>query len=297
MKLLFENWRKYLISEIEIVDDDEQDVPYDYDEEMSKDKEQLEKKHFGFGKEQIDDIANNIISLFKKYDRYDPDERKQLNKGLLDLSIKYSKAINHVGSGGFRTVVSIGKDLVLKIARDSSYNYMNVSDYQLGTDSELEGIFPRVYTHGGKTARKNKAFDWIVIEKTTPIDYDEQIFPFFKSSYLNEPTDPSQKSAYLFLIHCCLDRYTGTNTELKDYYADILLEMLKIKANEMGYEEPTQIDYKKLTEDFERNSKAFRLVSKVIKKYPNGVPNEMVRTKNCGIGNDGRFVIIDSSIF
>ncbi len=302
MKLLLENWRKYLLSEIEIVDDDEQDVPYDYDEEMIKDKEQLEKKHFGFDKEELNDIANNVASLFTKYSRYDPDERKQLNKGLLDLSIKYGKAINHVGSGAFRTVVSIGKDLILKVARDPSYNYMNITDHKLGTDSELEGIFPRVYAYGGNNKLNSKGFDWIVIEKTTTIEDDFEIIPFFPSSYLGSANnyDSNQQQAYVKLIAYCLETYINPNVTMRYDYAstiDTVLEMLKAKAKEMGYQEPANIELNKLAQDFERNSKAFRLIGKILKKYPNGVPSEMVRGGNCGVGYDGRFVIIDSSIF
>ena len=35
----------------------------------------------------------------------------------------------------------------------------------------------------------------------------------------------------------------------------------------------------------------------IVKKYPEASPNELLAHPNCGIGSDGRFVVLDSSFF
>ena len=57
------------------------------------------------------------------------------------------------------------------------------------------------------------------------------------------------------------------------------------------------VPYDKLYYDFKYNSKNFQSLSNLVKKYPEASPNELLAHPNCGIGSDGRFVVLDSSFF
>jgi hypothetical protein len=57
------------------------------------------------------------------------------------------------------------------------------------------------------------------------------------------------------------------------------------------------IDFDMINQDFMRYSDNFRKIARIIKEYPNLDVMEALAIGNCGVGYDGRFVIIDSSIF
>ena len=52
-----------------------------------------------------------------------------------------------------------------------------------------------------------------------------------------------------------------------------------------------------MSKNFMRYSDNFRKIVRITKEYPNLDVVEALAIGNCGVGYDGRFVIIDSSIF
>ncbi len=140
MKLLFENWRKYLVSEIQIVDDDEQDIPYDPQQDEQERLGSLEKKYLGIDSDTITQIGNDLVSMY----------HRPFALVKLHMVDKYGIDLKKPQSGSFRTTYQITDDIVIKIAHETKHGLkMNGEDYLLSTEGGIGSIFPKFYGSPG----------------------------------------------------------------------------------------------------------------------------------------------------
>jgi len=290
MKLLLENWKKYLLNEIEIVDNEEEEE-YDYDAELLKQQGETENKFFGPVLERAQELAVEIGLLKKGYEDYG-DEGQMLRRAVEKKGEKLGLDIKYLGSGASRYAISVNDEFVIKLVHGNSYMQIQINqdDYKLGTDSELGGIFPRVYKHGPQNQKWYPDFYWIIMEKATPLTDDKKIVSFFPTSYIqSKDLNELEASCYKLLIAAC--------AENKDYIKVPSLKGELLKLLQKTNPNISSINYEEITKDFMRNSSNFRKVVTLFKKYPNLDVEEALAKGNCGVGYDGRFVIIDSSIF
>jgi len=178
MKLLLENWRRFL--------KEEDQKEYDYEAEVAKEKEELEQKHFGASA----NIGQMLYDIYQKEMAYlgsqgvAPDDIVDEHDDIFDvIQTKFnnissnkvsSNSLENSGRGAFRAVFSCDKDFVIKIdaSIDGSGKDMNREDQQLGTNKKYGDIFPRVF-------KFDPEYKWIVAEKVTPIERVEGITKFF----------------------------------------------------------------------------------------------------------------------
>lgn len=293
MKLLLENWKKYLLSEIEIVDDDKEEEyeEYDYDAEVLKQQQELESSYFGPVLDRAQELAVEIGLLTKGYEDFG-EEGQMLRRTITKKGQKLGLDIEYLGSGSSRYAISVNGEFVIKLAHGNSYMQiqMNQDDYKLGTDSELGGIFPRVYKHGPQNQKWYPDFYWIIMEKAIPLTDDKKIVSFFPTSYIqSKDLDELEASCYKLLIAACAEK--------KDYIRAPSLKGELLKLLQKTNPSISSINYEEIRKDFMTNSNNFRKVVTLFKKYPNLDVYEALAKGNCGVGYDGRFVIIDSSIF
>jgi hypothetical protein len=289
MKLLLENWKKYLLNEIEIVDNEEEEE-YDYDAELLKQQGETESKFFGSVLERAQELAVDISRLMFNYEDYG-EEGEILRRAVERKGEKLGLNVKYLGSGASRFAISVDNDFVIKIAkelRSTDIIQMNKDDYNLGTNPSFGGIFPRVYKHGPQGEKYHPDFFWIIMEKATPLVDNRKIASFFKSSFVDSDNlDESEAYAFLILMSSCIVR-GSLYYEVKPR----IIKLLQKKNPNMS-----TIDFDMINQDFMRYSDNFRKIVRIIKEYPNLDVMEALAIGNCGVGYDGRFVIIDSSIF
>jgi hypothetical protein len=288
MKTLLENWKKYLLNEIEIVDNEEEEE-YDYDAELLKQQGETENNFFGSVLERAQELAVAISTLMFNYEDYG-EEGEMLRRAVERKGEKLGLNVKYLGSGASRFTISVDNDFVIKVSKGLGYSQieMNKDDYNLGTDPSFGGIFPRVYKHGPQGAKYHPDFFWIIMEKATPLVDNTKIASFFKSSFVDSDNlDESEAYAFLILMSSCIVRGS--------LYYELKPRIIKL----LQKKNPTvsTIDFDMINQDFMRYSDNFRKIVRIIKEYPNLDVMEALAIGNCGVGYDGRFVIIDSSIF
>ena len=256
-------------------------------ESTRSDRDALEREYFGRSKRSMSSLVQALLKTFVSGHQWPPDAA-----AMSDIQRRSGKDIKFLGAGVFRAVFSIGNDLVLKISLDSitdielaeintSANKMNKDDFTLGTDRELGHIFPRAYMHGPH-------FSWVVLERVKPVETDSQFILFFPSSLLPDPKTLSaeDQKVYSRVISGALNfksRYFGDNKLLKSFPGFSL---------SWGSGDKTLGE---LREDLLDTSAAFAGFAKAINKYQ--IDSSELRFDNLGIGDDGRLVLLDSSIF
>jgi len=289
MKLLLENWKKYLLNEIEIVDNEEEEE-YDYDAELLKQQGETESKFFGPVLERAQELATEISMLTMSYEDYG-EGGQMLRRAVERKGEKLGLNVKYLGSGSSRYTISVDDNFVIKIVKGlgSYIIQMNKDDYNLGTDPSFGGIFPRVYKHGPQGAKYHPDFFWIIMEKATPLQDVKKIASFFKSSFVDSDNlDESEAYAFLILMSSCIIVRGNLYYVVKPR----IIKLLQKKNPNMS-----TIDFDMINQDFMRYSDNFRKIVRVMKKNPSLDVSEALAIGNCGIGYDGRFVIIDSSIF
>jgi len=293
MKLLIETWKKYLLNEIQIVDNEEEEE-YDYDAELLKQQGETESKFFGSVLERAQELAVDISMLTMNYEDYG-DEGQMLRRAVERKGEKLGLNVKYLGSGASRFTISVDNDFVIKVSKGLGYSQieMNKDDYNLGTDPSFGGIFPRVYKHGPQGAKYHPDFYWIIMEKATPLVDDKKIASFFKSSFVDSNNlEEWEASAYKALIAACVTRTVYTNSFVYGSMEEVVISVLQKKNPTVS-----TIDYDMITQDFMRYSDNFRKIVRVMKEYRKLDVSEALAIGNCGVGYDGRFVILDSSIF
>jgi len=134
MKLLIENWKKYLLNEIEIVDNEEEEE-YDYDAELLKQQGETESNFFGSVLQRAQDLAVAISTLMFNYEDYG-EEGQMLRRAVERKGEKLGLNVKYLGSGASRFTFSVDNDFVIKVSKGLGYSQiqMNKDDYNLGTD-------------------------------------------------------------------------------------------------------------------------------------------------------------------
>lgn len=289
MKLLLENWKKYLKEE------DEQE--YDYDAEMAKEREELEQKHFGasanigemlyniyqFEITRLENEGMDYYEILNEHDNVFDYIQRKFNK--LSKSNKIvSNDLENFGRGCFRAVFSCDKDFVVKIdlSADGSGADMNQEDQQLGTNAKYRDIFPRVFKH-------DSDFKWIVAEKVVPIKDRTLINDKFLNPLLRK--DMIDTHGYLFIIQTAI-RYKVAQMKRDEGAILDCINIFDYSKKIIAMNSYVTLD--ELNKEFNKNPLFFKIVSAV---FEHGIDIEdSIRPGNMGIGSDGRLVILDSSI-
>jgi len=278
MKLLFENWKRYLKE----ADDQE----YDYDAEMAAEASELEQKHFG----SIRDLAKMAYDTYhQEMQRFVPKTHSKKELPLYhdamagEVYHKSGKTLIDGGRGSFRATFHYGKDYVIKldVTLDGSGKEMNREDKELGTDPQYENLFPRCYFW-------DQEYRWIVLEKVTEITNLNTLNQFFKSSLIRDNSIPEFN---VFLIQAAVKYKVGIIT--KD---QALMDEAKQQFNnyKSGVVMNSYVTLDSLVKNLD-NNKTFISVCNAVVRFNIEIP-EVIKKYNSGVGSDGRFVILDSSI-
>lgn len=275
MKLIFENWRKHI------------------NEEEEKTLQQKEEHFFG------SDIVAIAIDLLDKvreleYDSYDYDQSGKLAAD--EISNLHSKEIRMLGHGSWRMGFLVDDKFVVKLNfRDSeSGRGMNKDDTNLGRLGDIGDLFPKVYQHDSN-------YDWIIMEKATPIKRWDQILEFFPNRLLPEYNSMMGKFSFMELFQIAL-HYKVAELQDDDNVIDNLVFSYNSKVSGEGrflhlFQEKNpnlkkQPPLELVVSNFEYP--LFLSLAKLVAEF--GIEINEIRPGNTGIGEDGNFLLIDSSI-
>jgi hypothetical protein len=289
MKLLFENWRKFLLNEIEIVDDDEQDIPYDPQQDEQERLGSLEKKYLGVDADTITQIAEVLLGMTPNaIGNLAPKAGMSFNSKKQYIMDKFGVEISNPQSGAYRTTYGITDDIVIKIAVNKFGFKMNKDDYVLATEGGIGSIFPKYYASPGC----DEGCSWLAMERVTPMtnlpEEQRSLAHFFPSTILKTPQSHNERDAYMHVLAACV-----SHKKVQYWIKQEVLEMINFNRREKF----RSIPYNKLYYDFKYNSKNFQSLIDLISKYPKIKADEMLANTNCGVASDGRFVVLDSSFF
>ena len=283
MKLLLENWRKFIKEEL---DDTEE---YDYEKELQKQGQELETKYFGNEK----DIGRLVYDLYDRaiknltaqgsgakdiayYQEYLTDSVVQEVKRLTGKDIVF------MGAGSFRSTFTYDNQLVVKIdiTVDGVGKKMNQEDKEIGLRSDFGELFPRCYSWAND-------YSWIVLEKVQEITDYNTLISFFPNKYVSQIISYE----YLYLLRYCI-QYKVANFERNKEEAELAIDGMEQPLHYL--KKQPDIDYKKVLEEFNKLS-LFNKVCAAVFAFKMHV-GDSIKPFNTGIGSDGRFVILDSSV-
>ena len=273
MKLIFENWRKHI------------------NEQEEKTLQQKEEQFFG---SDIVIIAIDLLDEMRKV--HDP--MFYGNEVAHTVSKIHNKDIIMLGSGSWRAGFLVDDKFVVKLNyRDSeSGRGMNRDDVRLGRLGDIGELFPKVYQY-------DKDYDWIIMEKATPIKDWDQILRFFPNRLLPNYDSMMGKFTFMSLFTICLQykvaELQGDDANIDDY--DYEYNSKRYGAKQKAFVElfqeknpnlKDQPPLKLVVSNFEYP--LFLSLAKLVSEF--GVQINEIRPGNTGIGEDGRFLLIDSSI-
>lgn len=277
MKLIFENWRKH-INEVE-----------------EKTLQQKELEYFG---SDIVVIANDLLDKVRElqYDSYDFDRVGKLAAD--EISNLHSKEIRMLGSGSWRMGFLVDNKFVVKLNyRDSeSGRGMNKDDVTLGRLGDIGELFPKVYQY-------ERDYDWIIMEKATPIKDWDQILRFFPNRLLPNYDSMMAKFSFMDLFYIALQYKVADLRDDDNILDDVersysskrygqkdsrFLHLFQEKNPNLKEQPPLQL----VVSNFEYP--LFLSLAKLVAEFD--VAYYEIRPGNTGIGEDGRFLLIDSSI-
>ncbi len=294
MKLLLEAWKDYLASTKPIPQQDpnypeeEEDVywrsegeQYDDEEEPPARIEDLETAYFGKDRRDLTKICKTLRLNFSQNNYINDYELQRFAKA---LGKNVGLDINYMGAGAFRATYSIGNDLVMKISSQfDQYSFdMNKNDFKLGTDPEIGNIFPRAYLH-------DYIYEWVLLERVTPINTNHEAAKYFENPILPplEQLSEDEKNDYFNLVILSLN-------EKNDNKFNALMNITRLTKHYI-YDKNYRPKANALREHMLRYSPTYRNLYKAVKKY--NIDTSEIRFQNIGYGSDGRFVLLDSSIF
>jgi hypothetical protein len=283
MKLLLENWRKFIKEQL---DDTEE---YDYEKELQKQGQELETKYFGNEK----DIGRLVYDLYDRaiknltaqgsgakdiayYQEYLTDSVVQEVKRLTGKDIEF------MGRGSFRSTFTYDNQLVIKIdiTVDGAGKKMNQDDKEIGLRSDFGELFPRCYSWAND-------YSWIVLEKVEKIEDFKTLISFFPNKYISQ----SMSQYYCMVLRSCIE-YKVANFERDSEAAKLAIDSMEDPINYT--KKSLDVDYKKVLEEFNKVP-LFNKVCAAAFAFKMYVP-ESIKPFNSGTGSDGRFVILDSSV-
>jgi hypothetical protein len=285
MKLLLENWKRYIKEELR---------PEDYEDFPQKEEEEAEA-YLGNPKS----IGEFIYTAFREELEKQPDETQaQLwsDRIISDANSKIKKQfpnVKYLGHGVFRTAFTLNKNLIIKV--NSSYTtdsgqMMNKDDFMLSRDPKISKIFPRVYSH-------DPDFNWIVMDLVYPIVTPKEFLSFFPNKNIPTSLINSKTIFYRSILQNSIKykvfKVTGDkklknevdyiyDTSIKDSLQKEIGSVLTMEEIVIGFNE----------------TETFSQVCNAIVKY--GLRITEIRPNNTGYtigeGGEKQFVILDSSI-
>lgn len=189
-----------------------------------------------------------------------------------------------VGRGAYRVAYQPRgeKNYIIKTIREGAKKYASVKELQLQNKAEFSigtefpMVFPRAYSH-------HPDYNWIVVERV-------EVLPSTRSTGVLE----SLKKSFPRLVNYINEVYYGGMSSSQNT-TDTLEYILR--AATRGTDEEVYFD-ERLEKVFEfgmKYSQVFRELHKAIHKY--GIEIEDIRGGNIGRTPDGRFVILDASVF
>jgi len=292
MKLLLENWRRFL--------KEEDQKEYDYEAEVAKEKEELEQKHFGasanIGQMLYDIYQQEMVTLeaqgytFKQIiDNHHREIFNVIQTKFNNISSNKvsSNSLENSGRGSFRAVFSCDKDFVIKIdaSVDGSGTDMNRDDQKVGTNPKYKDIFPRVF-------KVDPEYKWIVAEKVKPIRHKLTICDAFPNRHLNN--DLSNTDKYVELIKICMIYKVAQMKGAKNTMVECENKFFTLRTV-LHIGRAAKLDtFMDIIKEFNKLPLFFKMVSAVFELDVD--VEEIMTVRNLGTGTDDRLVILDSSI-
>lgn len=189
MKLLLENWKRYLKEELRPEDYGDEPFPEEQSEEDKAESYLGNPKSIG---EFIYQAYKDALSKMR-----DQDEAEYLSKSISGgvvrkVKAKYGDDIKYLGHGMFRAAFLLNKNFVIKVVssfNEESARQMNKDDFTLSRDPKTSKIFPRVYSH-------DPDFNWIVMDLVYPIVTPKEFCSFFPNK--NIPTSLIDSKTIIF---------------------------------------------------------------------------------------------------
>lgn len=274
MRILFENWRKYIT-------------------EVS----QQEQSYFG----NTIKIADQIIDELDKWKSGLQDRShnfiKQNMQQFADLLKQKIPNLTFIGAGQFRAVFSTDKDIIIKVDyTDGSVakeqNESDASIGRLGDDPVFSHLFPKSYL-------SHKDSRWVILEKVKPLNKEEydKFNQFFNTSEIQKFTNNTKLIGYY--IRACLvydvaySYYKQEDLNIQQAISNELRKLMPVinslKSTEKIYQTPP---VRQLVPSLQKG-KLFVDLVRACYKYK--IDPSEIRPDNVGITEDNRFVILDSS--
>ena len=260
MKLLLENWKRYIVE-----------------------ASQQEQSYFGNTPQIADQIIDELDKWKATLQNKTHDYLQKNMHVFVDLVKQKIPSLTFMGVGKFRAAFTTDKDLVIKI----DYTNNNLAKEQNEDDADMGrlGKHPRYSYLFPKSYLSHKDSKWVILEKVKPLTNNYAEFnKFFKFPTLEKATKNQQ--LITLYIRACLLYETGFDSALQDLKRNSINKIedqIKIRISQ-----PVRV----LVEEL-RENKLFVELAIVCQKY-NISPWE-IKPDNVGITEDGRFVILDSS--
>lgn len=285
MKLLLENWRRYIKEELR---------PEDYgDEPFPEEQSEEDKAESYLGNPKS--IGEFIYQAYKDALSKMPDQgeaeylSKSISGGVVrKVKAKYGDDIKYLGHGMFRAAFLLNKNFVIKVVssfNEESARQMNKDDFMLSRDPQTSKIFPRVYSY-------DPNFNWIVMDKVFPIETPEEFCSFFPNKLIPSSLINSNPNFYENLVSRSIKYKVASIAQDKQTMEDI---EDRYNAGELEFHTGKIIPIKELISGFDQ---IFFQVCNAILKY--NIRTTEIREANTGftIYEDGtkHFVLLDSSL-
>ena len=180
-----------------------------------------------------------------------------------------------LGVGSYRAVMSPKgeEDYIIKVIHDKRDAYQNEMEFEVSRD--FPTLFPKAFAHHPK-------YNWIVLEKVKVIESLNMEFRrAFEAAFpkvTKYASDAGVKNFFLTFKSVLYAAALGADPDAEDDISPAQMENIK-KIRDFGLEE----------------SEPFRELVKAIATYKIDISD--ISVGNIGINDEGKFIIIDSSIW
>jgi len=283
MKLLLENWKRYIKEELK---------PQDYEDFPQKEEDEAEA-YLGNPKS----VGEFIYRAFREeLEKYPDDTEAQLwsDRVTSDANYKIRQKfpnIKYLGHGVFRTAYTLNKNLIIKVNTSfttDSGQLMNKDDFTLSRDPQTSKIFPKVYSH-------DPDFNWIVMDLVYPIVTPKEFLSFFPNKLIPSSLIDSKTLFYRSILQNAIRYKVAEVSRNKKMMNDVdFIYDSGIKDN-LTRETGNLLTMEKIVGGFDQT---FFQVCNAVLKY--NIRITEVRPNNTGFTIDQsgnkNFVLLDSSI-
>ena len=277
MKLLLENWKKYIT-------------------EAFSEQEQQRYKNIIPVANLLAEASKKFIDNLKNKSFVDPtpDDIKDNIKDFISLTTNINGA-KFIGSGKFRAAFSVDNEHIVKvdISADGTGKEMNKKDAEFGRKAEHAFIFPKSYA-------PSDDYSWVILEKVQPIEDLYHFIQFFPNAYVKSKNN---SNLYYQLIKAAFLHESGNVAGAESSYLIIKGRWQKQFASKSkeqfnkAEKEGITITLPESIEDVVKGfyiKPTFENVVKAMKEF--NIRSEEIRINNVGVGENNRFVILDSSV-